>query len=99
MNLNRSTDNMAKVQQYLQNSTRYYDNSQDLIRRKELAKGGELLWGAIAEATKALHLMVKDKPLKSHADIGKYLKNLLLQYSDAGQIKREYISAAHQTSY
>ncbi|MFY9868689.1 MAG: PaREP1 family protein [Candidatus Nitrosopolaris sp.] len=69
----------------MQNSTRYYDNSQDLITQKELAKAGELLWGAIAEAAKALHLMVKDKPINSHGLVGKYLNHLSLQHS--GQTK------------
>lgn len=77
--------NIEKIQQYLQNSTRYYDNSQDLITHKELAKAGELLWGAIAEAAKALHLMVKGKPIDIHTDIVKYLKQLSFERS--GEIK------------
>ncbi len=73
--------NIEKIQQYLQNSTRYYDNSQDLITQKELAKAGELLWGAIAEAAKALHLMVKGKPVNSHKLVGIYLNQLSLEHS------------------
>jgi hypothetical protein len=51
--------NIEKIHQYLQNSTLYYANSQDLLTRKELAKAGELLWGAIAEAAKG-------KPISKH---------------------------------
>lgn len=77
--------NIEKIQQYLQNSTVYYTNSQDLLTRKELAKAGELLWGAIAEAAKALHLMVKGKPIDIHTDIKNYLERLSFEHS--GQIK------------
>jgi hypothetical protein len=88
LELNSSTDsiaNIAKIEQYLQNSTRYYENSRDLITRKELAKAGELLWGAIAEAAKALHLMIKGKPIDIHTDIKKYLERFSFEHS--GQTK------------
>jgi hypothetical protein len=72
---------IEKIQKYLQNSTHYYENSQDLLKRKELGKAGELLWGAIAEAAKALHLMVKGSPLNHHVLIGEYLEYLSLEHS------------------
>jgi Archaeal PaREP1/PaREP8 family len=84
LNLNASTDNIAnieKIQQYLQNSEHYYDNSHKLIMRKELAKAGELLWGAIAEAAKALQLMVKGEPVNEHKLIRKYLRQLSVEHS------------------
>jgi hypothetical protein len=96
LNFQRSTNNITKIQQYLQNSRQYYDNSHDLITQKELAKAGELLWGAIAEATKALHLIVKNKPVDIHTDITKYLGQLAVQYGDTGKIKMEHVSAARQ---
>jgi hypothetical protein len=70
-----------KIQEYLQNSTHYAKNSQDLFKQRELAKAGELLWGANAEAAKALHLMVKGKPLYGHKRVVGYLKQLSFERS------------------
>jgi hypothetical protein len=74
----------------------YYANSQLLINQNELAKAGELLWGAIAEATKALHLIVKDEPISSHREIRMYLNSILIQEADKGRVKKQHVSAAHQ---
>jgi Archaeal PaREP1/PaREP8 family len=82
--LTSSTDNIAnieKIQQYLQNSEHYYKNSQDFKKQNELAKAGEFLWGAIAEAAKALHLMVKGKPINKHGPISNYLRQLSSEYN------------------
>jgi Archaeal PaREP1/PaREP8 family len=95
LNLPLPLDKVAETEKYVQNSSRYYENSQALLEKKELSKAGELLWGAIAEAAKALHMIVKGAPLSSHRDLGKYLENLSLQYPKKG-LKKEHVAAAHQ---
>jgi Archaeal PaREP1/PaREP8 family len=89
--------NKPVIEKYLQNSSEYYDNSQDLIKQKEFAKAGEFLWGAIAEATKALGFIIKNEPIRSHNEITKYLNELQVQEGRGkGRIKKEHTSAAHQ---
>jgi hypothetical protein len=91
-----SPNSIAIVQQYLQYSKQYYENSNALLRRNERAKAGEFLWGAIAEATKALHLMVKKVPVSTHRGTISYLYELVTQYRDRCAITKEHVSAAER---
>jgi hypothetical protein len=87
-------DNIAIVEQYLQYSKQYYENSDALLRRNELAKAGEFLWGSIVEAAKALHLIVKKVPVGTHRGIKGYLYELVALYHDTYAITKEHVHAA-----
>lgn len=69
------------MQTYLINAKHYYDNSQETLQKKEFGKAGELLWGAIAETAKALHLINSDVPLSNHNNIRDFLGTLSTSYS------------------
>lgn len=45
-----------------------------------MGKAGELLWGAIAETAKALHLINSDVPLSTHQKIRDFLGTLSTSY-------------------
>ena len=62
------------------NVKNYYENSQTMLKKGELAKGGELLWGAIAESIKALRLKYDAEPIRSHYQIRNALKEIALSY-------------------
>lgn len=68
--------NFEQIEMYLDNGKHYYENSQDTLQKKEYAKAGELLWGALAETVKAMHLQNNDSPINSHDAIRFFLKNL-----------------------
>ena len=62
------------------NARHYYENSQDTLRKREFAKAGELLWGAIAETAKALYLKDYGEPIDSHYGIRDFLNSLSSSY-------------------
>jgi len=71
-----SKKNFEKIELYLDNARHYYENSQKTLQKQEYGKTGELLWGAIAESVKAMHLQNNDVPINSHVEIRFFLKNL-----------------------
>ena len=52
------------------------------MEKKEYGKAGELLWGAIAETAKALHLNNYEEPINDHQAIRKFLKKLSTIYKN-----------------
>ena len=70
-----------KIEMYIANASHYYKNSQETLRKKELGKSGELLWGAISETVKALFLHDYGKPINSHEGIRKFLRNLSTEHN------------------
>jgi hypothetical protein len=52
------------------------------LNKGEYAKAGELLWGSIVEAAKALSLKYTGQPINDHKSIRTYLDKLCLGYSN-----------------
>ena len=76
----KNKSNFQRIQQYQISAEQYYDNSKEILNRNELAKAGELLWGAVAETAKALHLRDTDVPLNTHSQIKEFLFQLHIIY-------------------
>lgn len=69
------------VKKHKDQSEHYYRNALRFIERKDAEKSSELLWGAMAQAMKAL-AAVKHVPLKSHNDIRRFVKELVRETDD-----------------
>lgn len=64
-----------------------------ILNKCEYNKAGELLWGSIAEAAKALYLKYTGRPINNHNKIRSALDELCLQYNDIG-FSRDWNKAA-----
>lgn len=49
------------------------------MNKDDYAKAGELLWGAIVEATKALSLKYTGEPIGDHKKIRRFLNEMCLK--------------------
>jgi uncharacterized protein (UPF0332 family) len=74
--------NLQEIEKYVENLNHYYNNSQILLNKGEYPKAGELLWGSIVEAAKALSLKYTGQPISDHKRIKKYIDKLCLGYSN-----------------
>jgi hypothetical protein len=72
----------AEVSEYWERSLHYWEQSVDLLERRELEKASEIAWGAVVEAIKALALQVDNKHLASHREVRQYLKALATRSDD-----------------
>ena len=72
---------VEKAITYSERSRLYVDNAADMLRRQRPEKSSEFLWGAMAEALKAV-AAVKDIRLRTHAEIRRYARDLAKQLSD-----------------
>jgi hypothetical protein len=68
-------------EEYSEASDNYLANALDLLRRGEEQKAGELLWGAIAEAVKALAATRDESPVR-HKDLVKFVRAIALDVND-----------------
>jgi len=78
--LKQTDKNFERIQKYLLNAKHYHENSTETLKKKELGKSGELLWGAIAESSKALHLKKYATPINTHNLIKEFLGKLSTIY-------------------
>lgn len=69
------------VEIYFENSNRYWNQAQEHLKRKELAKASELAWGSVAEAIKAL-AATTGHMVKGHREVRSYIKIVSGQLQD-----------------
>jgi len=93
LKLDPQRDKIVESEKYRRNAIGYYENSESLIKQKEFAKAGEMLWGAIAEGVKALNMIRTGEPVRDHAGIRRILKNIVLEYKKKG-LNEQYSKAA-----
>jgi Archaeal PaREP1/PaREP8 family len=71
-----TTDAVLAIQNHAIHSQQYFENAVSLLEQGEAAKAGELFWGSLAQAFRAL-AVYKGQEVKTHRD----LKNLAIQLS------------------
>lgn len=91
---NLGNPQQQQINKYLQNSRSYYANSLTHYQQNNFPKASECLWGAIAEALKALSLKVRGIPVNKHWEIGDYMDILVGQLHTKG-LTNDLKLAAH----
>ncbi|HID28225.1 MAG TPA: HEPN domain-containing protein [Methanosarcinales archaeon] len=74
-----NTDNFTK---YSEQSHRYLQNAQKFLEKEDLDKASEFLWGAAAQAVKALAAK-RGLILKTHSDLWEFMRELATEIKDS----------------
>ena len=74
-------DLTQKLRGYLHRSHEYLRNAYSSIDQGELEKGGEFLWGSMAQAIKAVAAS-KEIELRTHRDVWNYARALSMELGD-----------------
>ena len=72
-----------RAEKYKNQSKRYFDNAIRLIEAGEAEKAGELLWGSLSQAIKAVAAS-NSRELRTHDDIRAYTLELTRKMEDEG---------------
>ncbi len=72
---------MEKITEYVSLSELYLKNANDMIRKKEYSKAGEMVWGAVATIIKAIGILY-GRRTKNHREIIDLAKSISLQLND-----------------
>lgn len=90
----------ARVFEYVKNAEKYLANADELLAKKEYAKTGEMLWGAIAELIKALG-MIYEKNLPGHGILIEFIKRVAnsLRDEELRRLVVERAQALHANFY
>lgn len=68
-----SNENFSAV--FLNQRDHYFSNAQDMIKKGEIRKASEMLWGAIAQEIKFL-ASLRSVQLRSHKNIKEFVKQI-----------------------
>ncbi|MBE0516620.1 MAG: PaREP1 family protein [Methanophagales archaeon] len=72
------TDNFTR---YSEQSRRYLQNAQKSLEKEDLDKASEFLWGAVAQAVKALAAK-RGLILKTHGELWEFMRELATEVND-----------------
>ena len=72
---------IERARAYSERSHHYLANAAAMLRQQHPEKSSEFLWGAMAEALKAVAAL-KDIRLRTHAEISRYARDVAKQLSD-----------------
>ena len=87
------------ISKYLVTRDHYLSNAEDMIRKKNLRKASELLWGAITQTIKSLALL-SGIPIYSHNGFRLYIKEISKEINDKNLIaKFLYLEDLHKNFY
>ena len=70
----------------------YQANSAELLRRGELAKAGEMLWGAFVSYLNAIAVLLRGEPLRGHGEVRRLGRQVAIARGD--RELHEYITTA-----
>ena len=90
----------ARVFEYVKNAEKCLANADELLAKRDYAKTGEMLWGAIAELIKALG-MIYEKNLPKHGLLIDFIKKVSISLRDE-ELRRlvvERAQALHANFY
>jgi len=62
-------DRLARASEYERRAVRYIQNAREMAGRGELAKAGEMLWGALASYLNAISILMRGRPSRSHREL------------------------------
>jgi len=68
--------------EYEQRALEYQANSMELLRRGELAKAGEMLWGALVSYLNAIAVLLRGEPLRRHGEVRKLGRQVAIARGD-----------------
>lgn len=71
-----------EIEDYIQRSNQYWQQSLGFLSRNELEKASELAWGSVVERVKALALAKVGVELRSHRQVRDYVKRVASQAKD-----------------
>ncbi len=87
------------ISKYLVTRDHYLSNAEDMIRKKNLRKASELLWGAITQTIKSLALL-SGIPIYSHNGFRLYIKEISKEINDKNLISKfSYLEDLHKNFY
>ena len=86
-------DFAEKSAEYRKRSEKYLNNAMLEASKKNFAKASEFLWGAIAEAAKAIYAL-SGQPLRGHKEINRALRELV--HDEELTKRREFLRTANQ---
>ena len=72
---------IAEARSYQERTRLYLANAAGMLRQRRPEKSGEFLWGAMAEALKAVAAL-KETRLRTHAEIRRYARDLSKERGD-----------------
>jgi len=74
-------EKLEKIHKYISLSKLYLKNANEMIKKEEFSKSGEMLWGAISTLLKAIG-MKYNKPIKNHKSLIQVAKYISLAEGD-----------------
>ena len=97
--MERLLDLSKEVSKYLIMRDHYLSNAEDMIKKNNLRKASELLWGAIAQTIKSL-ASLSNIGIYSHNQFKLYIKDLSRQLKDKYlSLTFSYLENLHRNFY
>ncbi|MBI2304614.1 MAG: HEPN domain-containing protein [Chloroflexi bacterium] len=69
------------MEEYRTQALRYLENAAEVLGKEEWEKGAEFIWGALAEALKAVALS-NDRLLRTHSELRRFARELSKERQD-----------------